>query len=289
MADNTSPEIKAHRKEIDAIDDQIIALLKERIAVVEKVGEVKRAENEKGLFIRSGREGSMVRRVYNAFRTSRFNASAAVAMWRQIIAASIHVECPLNLSMLYTRNDPDLLWLAREYFGTFIPITPVATSNRVVSELVNDTANVGVFPHPMEHGHFDDEDTAWWQTIENLGRGKLKIFAHLPAVITKESPKNLPRGLAVGNLTPEASGDDQSYFALELEETISTSRLNDLFTKVKLNAKFINTVSQNPVRYVLVQVEGFHDDKSKAIKQVTKELDCPRVIWLGAHPTPIEV
>ncbi len=287
MTQDTS--LNQFRQQIDALDDEMIALMKRRIAVVGEVGAHKKASGETGLYVRSGREGSMLRRIYDAFRDTAFNPAAACAMWRQLIGASIHHESPLHISVLHNTKEPHLLWLAREYFGSFVPLTLAATANRVIGDTSDktnaDAPNIGVLPMPSSV-----DDASWWELIENDHDDTPRIFAHLPAVLTPQMPKSIIPALAIGRVRPEPSGNDQSYFSLALADTVSTSRLQSVFKDVGLPATFLNFGATPPGRKVLVRVDGFYDKQSDMIAQIMQTLgdDLWRCHWLGAHPTPIE-
>lgn len=290
---NTVPEtepdysIQDCREQIDALDDEIIALLKRRISIVEKVGALKKAEGQKGLFIRSGREGFMIARIFGAFKDSTFSSVAAATMWRQIIGASVHVESKLQISVMHTAELPGLLWLAREYFGAFIPMTQATAANRVISDCVKEKANVGVLPYPGD-SRIEDDSALWWQQLMAQGNTSLKIFAYMPTVITPEFPRNMPHALAIGDLEPEESGNDESYFAFALGDTVSTSRMHDLFAKSGINANVIRSSAQPGARHMLVKTDGFYTDLCPELEKVLAALGDAQVVWLGSHPKPIQ-
>src|SRR5579872_4375536 len=90
------PELRAA---IDAIDDELVALLNKRSQFVKQVAAIKRDTQPQGMsFIRSGREADMVRRMLEAFRGGTFPAPAAAQIWRLIISASLSLESPLSVT-----------------------------------------------------------------------------------------------------------------------------------------------------------------------------------------------
>lgn len=270
--------IAPFRAEIDAIDKQLIELLKARIGIVAKVGEAKKEAGEKGVFIRSGREGAMVNTIYEAFKGHDFSADAAANMWRQIIAASIHLESPLSIAALQDDACGHLFWLAREYFGSFVPITPVGNLHRVFGELSEGRAAIGVLPYPD-----NSAEVGWWELIAH--ENGPKIFAHLPATITPHYPRRLPTALAVADIIPSPSGDDQSYLALALQQTLSSSGLQEQFRKSGLKAECLQIIASDPRRHVLMRVEGFLTPGDETLKNLLKLLDEHLLEWhiIGAH------
>lgn len=275
-----APTLEQLRREIDAIDDQLIDLLKTRIRIVDRVGRLKKSQGENGLFVRSGREGAMLRRIYEAFEGHDFNAQAAAAMWRTIISASIHLESPLALSVFCSKQDPSLYWLAREYFGGFVPLHPVGNVGQVLGDLSDGKANIGVLPYP-------DDTAAWWTLMAQEQEKSPKIFAHIPTVISATLSKTTPFGFAIGLTTPEPSGDDQSYFRLTLDDTTSTSRLQSVLQEAGLKSTIVHTVNRPPLRTLLLRIEGFHDRHSDAIEHVAQQIKGLDICWLGAHPSTI--
>ena len=57
---NSSTTLQDLRSEIDKIDNQMIELLGQRMAIVSRVGELKKNNNEK-FFIKSNREADMIK------------------------------------------------------------------------------------------------------------------------------------------------------------------------------------------------------------------------------------
>jgi chorismate mutase len=189
MSPTPEQTLEQHRARIDALDTQLIALLKERIGVVKQVAALK-AEHWPGTcHIRPGREGRMHQRVAAEFKDSDFPAAAALAIWRQIIGASTHVESPLHIAV----TSAEQAALAREYFGVTASITPFlnladALANTQRTVLLATTSDLPVV---------------------RAVAPALKIFGALPLQGAE------PTALALAEITPEPSGDDVSYYLRE--------------------------------------------------------------------------
>lgn len=189
MSETPEQTLEQHRARIDALDTQLIALFKERIGIVKQVAALKAANWPGKCHIRSGREGRMHQRIAEAFRDSDFPAPAALAIWRQIIGASTHVESPLVIAATSAEQEA----MAREYFGV--------------------TAHVHQFSN-LADALADKQRTIILTTTSDLPvvraiAPKMKIFAALPLQQAE------PSALALAELTPEASGDDVSYYLRE--------------------------------------------------------------------------
>jgi chorismate mutase len=267
------------RAEIDRIDDALITLLKERIGVVAKVGELKRAQGQEGLFIRSGREGQMHRRIAEAFAGTAYPPQAMLGIWRLLITASTHHESPLNLGLLASgAEDAALPALAVSYFGDFLERRSYSNAGSLLADLADGRIRIGIVPSP-------ENDAGWWLQLAQYRQAGAHIFARLPIM---QGRRQDAKALALGIIRPEASGEDESYVALKVDDSISTSKLHGLFDKVGLKAQFINAALQPPLRWALVKITGFVDGDAQELKQLQTLLGQGESIWLGAHPAPIE-
>lgn len=177
------------RARIDGLDDQLIALLNERIGVVKQVAALKAQHWPNNCHIRPGREGRMHQRIAERFARSDFPAAAALAIWRQIIGASTHVESPLKIAV---KNAAQAA-LAREYFGVTAEITAFKALPEALAAIAQGRATL-LLATPRDLGVIHQQAPA------------LKVFAALPVATPKK-----PLAIALANVTPEPTGDDISY------------------------------------------------------------------------------
>jgi chorismate mutase len=184
---NPETELNGLRQRIDALDDQLMALLNERIGVVQQVAKLKAAHWPKACHIRSGREGRMHQRIATAFANSDFPAAAALAIWRQIIGASTHLESPLVIAA----SSPEQAAQAREYFGVVAEVKSFPTIAEALAAMVAKRCTILL---ATEHD----------LVVAHAMAPKLKIFAALPL--------NAPATLALAEIEPEASDHDVSYY-----------------------------------------------------------------------------
>jgi chorismate mutase/prephenate dehydratase len=212
------------RAQIDEIDNIIINKLIERIGIVKQVGELKSTTTTIPCPIRSGREAEMVRRIIEEFRPTDFPASAAAAIWRIIIGASTGVESKLSLSVFSDDKENSLYWLAREYFGSNLPITKQPHIKRVIGDVIDDKATVGIVPFLRSA-----DNSNWWTALMQQGENVPKIFAHVPFVYTDVPGKDIPSALAIAKMIPEPSGDDMSLIVIEADANCSQHRLQTAF------------------------------------------------------------
>lgn len=273
------------RKKIDEIDNNIIEQLTKRIEIVGQVGELKQKTTTIPCPIRSGREAEMVRAIIEKFRPTDFPAGAAAAIWRIIIGASTNVESKLTLSVFSDERDNNLYWLAREYFGPTSPIIKQPHIKRIIGDVMDGKAAVGIVPF------LRSADTSnWWTVLMQQGENVPKIFAHVPFVYTDVPGKDIPSALAIARLVPEPSGDDMSLIVIEADSTVSQHRLQTAFVNAKLEVTWINIATLSPAsRHHLVEIQGFitadHDGFAALISALGASVFSTH--FLGAYATPM--
>lgn len=280
-------ELQNYRKQIDAIDERLIALFKERIAIVEQVGKHKQ-ESAPHLFpIRPAREAQLLRNIAANFKDSAFNAATACAIWRLIIGASTHVESNLIISVYATGDLQDYAWLAREYFGPSATLIKQPHIKRVISDVIDGKATIGVVPTFTTSSENND-----WASLVQSAADAPKIFAHLPFVTSGEAMKNAPTAFAFSKLLPEDSGDDASLFVLQTQHDVSQNRLQTAFTAANISAQWIGITSLQPdTRLHLVELKGFITPEHTGFQSFASALNSSlqQVTFLGAYATPFTI
>ncbi len=280
-------ELSTYRQQIDALDDQLIALLEERIAIVGKVGEFKRKYHPGQCPLRPGREAQMVRRIIEKCQKGAFPPSAAAAMWRILIGASTALEAPLKLAVYTPDNDSSLYWMAREYFGPSVPVNRHPHVKRVIGDIMDNKASVGIVPM------LQSADTSyWWTNLLQGGNSTPKIFAHVPFAHYGAPVRDTPTGLAIGCIEPEETGDDMTLLVLEADHNASQNRLQVAFSEAMLEPNWISvaTISAS-VRHHLIEVKGFIPTSHEAIRKLRDTLgsSIANIHFLGAYAAPITV
>jgi chorismate mutase len=193
-------QLAALRARIDATDRQLAILLDSRIGIIREVAQLKARHWPGNCHIRPGREGQMHAAIAERFNNSAFSSLSALAIWRQLIGASTHLESPLTVTTL--ESYPEHIWMAREYFGIQINSHTALTLTDAFVQLTVDVSNILLLPAPL--------DSKWWHHVEAISSAGLFIFASLP-VVEGHIPEGTTPALALGEVAPEDSGDDLSY------------------------------------------------------------------------------
>lgn len=136
------PEI---RRQIDALDEQILRLLNERADWVHRVGELKKAD---GLEIYAPEREEQVYRSLaerNRLIGGRLPEAAVRAVYREIMSASLALEKDLRIAYL----GPEATFThqaARAKFGSSVAYAPQGSISEVFDAVARGSADYGVVP-----------------------------------------------------------------------------------------------------------------------------------------------
>lgn len=293
MADPVSDELAQLRAEIDRIDDAVVDLLLERIAVVRRIGTVKAAAP--GIALRPAREAVIIRRL--AARAAPLLPAAAVTrMWRELLAATTRLQTPFKVAVLRDPAAPHVGELARDHFATSTPLVPVETAHQGFRLVAAGEVELLVLPAPSE-------ERFWWrQVAATLVDSPLRVVGRLPfcaAALGEGEPSPepfqgalVPGALVLGALAEEASGADLTMLALETDLDISRVRLRDLIVAGGLDLVSIACLRdlQPESSFYLIEVEGMAHSALTGIRQAMGPLRdrVLRLDVLGSYPQPLE-
>ena len=136
------PDLANLRQKIDALDEQILSLLNERMAVVKQVGKLK--DKTQSLIYRPERERAIIKRL-EALNSGLLTARAIESIYQEIFAFSRNLEKPQSVAYLgpegsYTHQ------AAMSRFGASSAYLPLANIEAVFKELANKQVNYAVVP-----------------------------------------------------------------------------------------------------------------------------------------------
>lgn len=130
------------RVQIDAIDQQLLALLNSRAQVAEKVGEIKKREGSP--FFRPDRVAKVIEQIQHA-NSGPLKSEHIAAVWREIMSACLSLESPVRVAYLgpagtYSEQ------AALQFFGSSIESVPCPSIDEVFRATASGTAHYGVVP-----------------------------------------------------------------------------------------------------------------------------------------------
>ncbi|HVY12673.1 MAG TPA: chorismate mutase [Alphaproteobacteria bacterium] len=191
------------RGQIDAIDSQMLDLLKKRAEVVAHVGEVK---GKLPVYIRPGREAKMLRALLTK-DSGRLPKKLIHRLWREMIGAFTLQEGALRVAVAVPPGEEGLWDMARDHFGAFTPME-ACTAVEALQKVTAKTHQVAALPYPAAG------DEAWWSAL--LADGAPKVFYRYP--FDGEAGNARPTshgGVLVGHIAPEETGNDRTVLAVE--------------------------------------------------------------------------
>ncbi|BDD06340.1 prephenate dehydratase [Aureibacter tunicatorum] len=215
-------ELAKLRDEIDAIDNQLLQLINNRMDVVRRVGELKKANNT--VIYRPEREKSIIDRL-DGQNNGLLNKSAIEAIFLEIFAISRNLELPEKIAYLGPESS-FTHQAAESRFGAMSEYLPISSITKVFEAVDTGRARYGVVP--IEN----NQEGIVSETIDLLGQFDLSIVAEIAMPIhfafgskhnsIKEIKKVYSRDIAFlqcKNFIAESFGEN-----VELVPVNSTSR-----------------------------------------------------------------
>lgn len=183
--------LEALRREIDSIDDQILALLVRRFAATARVGASKAKDGSLSSSpIRPAREATMLRRLA-VQGGADVPPQLLVRLWRVILSASSQSQAPITLHMDRTLgNDLEARLLVTQHFCD-MDVKLHDTPSVALEVLNNRRGDLAVMAAA----------SAWPESVSQAN-----VIGALPFVRNTAEP----RLLVFGHAEPQPSGDDET-------------------------------------------------------------------------------
>lgn len=169
MPDTTDPALLALRQRIDAIDQDLLALLNRRAALALEVGDLKKQQGS--AVFRPEREAQVIDGL-KAANTGPLLTASVAPIWREIMSASRALEAPTRVAYLGPAGTFSEQ-AALGYFGSSLARVPCESIDEVFRATSAGAADFGVVP------------------VENSTEGvvarSLDLFLHTPLSIVGET------------------------------------------------------------------------------------------------------
>ncbi len=132
------------RERIDALDEQILALINQRGQCALEVARTKIAQGETGQFYRPDREAAVLRRIQQ-LNSGPLSDEAVARLFREIMSFCLALEQPLRVAYLgpegtFTQQ------AALKHFGHAVCLQPVAAIGDIFSAVETERCDYGVAP-----------------------------------------------------------------------------------------------------------------------------------------------
>ncbi len=234
---NGQPSLDDLRSEIDRLDDQIHDLIMHRIAVAERIAQVKVNRESDRPAIRPGREAAVLRRIVTRHRGS-VPSTVIARMWREMISAICRMQAPMKIAVCAPEKSVGYWDLARSHYGSSTPMT-LHHSPQIVLRMVSEDASViGILPAPQQ-----DDDKPWWPHLATSVENAPKVIARLPFHEDIGGRFEDLSSMAVARIEPEPSGDDISLVTAIADEEISRAKLRELLDSAGFKSQEMKILS----------------------------------------------
>lgn len=156
---------------IDAVDDELLALLNRRAALTIEVGEVKREQGGVTEFYRPEREASILRRL-RAANPGPMPGDDVVRLMREIISTCLSLEHPLRIAYLGPEGTYTHAAVLKQFGGAVTPV-PATDVAEVFREVESRACDYGIVPIENSVGGSIN------QTLDCLAESALHICAEV--------------------------------------------------------------------------------------------------------------
>lgn len=199
---NAVPSLDELRAAIDRIDDAMLDLIADRVAITRAVGMRKRLDDAP--MLRPGREAQLLRRLAARGALRGTEPGVIVRIWRELFALSF-TGLQTRLTLAVGSNERRVWDLARDHFGAAFPMVRRPTAAEGLAELAAGKVDLAVLPWPG-----DTRDGLWWRDLALSDDRETGVFVALPFLT---DPGTEPV-VALGRGIAEPSGDDLTLVAV---------------------------------------------------------------------------
>ena len=280
MLSNQS-ELEELRRRIDAIDNNLLELLADRLEIIAQVAALK-ANGTAPTYVPS-REAAILRRLIQRAR-GKLSVGTLVRMWRELLGAAVRHEGPFAVGAFVPPDGSGVWDISRDHFGSQMPMTMFQTTLQVIRAVTDRRVAVGVLPMPQD-GDLDP----WWMHLLSPDAEAPRVIARLPF-----GPRGNARSdgdaLAIGYGQQAASGGaDRTLLATENAVDISHSRFSTAFSALGLTCTLIASTGQSAASNTLIEIDGFVTLDDPRLGQLRERLgsDLLRLLAVGSYAVPL--
>jgi len=273
----TSGELEDVRREIDAIDDAMLDLLRRRFGAVARVKAIKGLDaGAKGPAFRPAREAQVIRRLVEAGKGA-VPAGTVAKIWFELMASATQMQAPLRLHLVTTLRRAQHRDLIRYHAGPDVEIVAHVRPEDALQAVAESSADMALWPVDDGSGALSYVEQRFLGALTNEGLDGLRINARLPFMA------NALRASAyvVGKAPYEASGDDTTMIA------VATSA--DEASRLVTAAGFAQaaTVLRGEAPWSLIALAGYAGPEDERFGRLAEDAAVDGWRYLGGFANPI--
>jgi len=244
MTDKPPRTLITLRRQIDETDDKLHNLLMQRAALVAEVGVAKQEEHAR--IEVPLREAEILRRL-DGRHSGNLPVGALVRLWRELMGAAIISQAEFSVAVAAPDNDPGIWDLARDHYGTQVPMTAYRSPNEVLRALAELRHDSGIIAVPA-----GDADEPWWRGLASAGDVP-RINARLPFA-GRGNARGVHDAFVIGRA---ANGvGDHTLFVLETTGELSRAKLVGALSAGDVSAAVLQQVRTNESSLALIDVDA---------------------------------
>lgn len=276
-------QLTALRNKIDAIDNQILDLLRARANVIEEVRGVK---GKQAVYIRPGREASMLRILVKQ-PMGHLPPGLIHRLWREMIGAFTLQEGAMKVALPEIAGEQGFWDIARDHFGSFTPMQGFANPTAALRAVLSLSHELAALPFPRE----GDSDV-WWRLLLAEQPSVPNVFYAFPFDgLRGNARKTDHQGVVIGAIPPEATGQDRTILVLEWQDAADKKTVEALCDKLPFTrTTHVFTPKGNEPACSWIELEGFIERANPQLLEWTNEhkRHLLRHKIIGAYPVPIK-
>ncbi|MCK5284814.1 MAG: chorismate mutase [Alphaproteobacteria bacterium] len=272
------------RKKIDTLDNKIHDLLMERAELIVGIAEEKRKNNLQ--FVHPAREAMMIRRLL-ARHKGALPTAAIVRIWRELVGAISLMQTGLKVVVALEDGSTDEWDMAKNYFGSVVPMQKSSSSLAALALLREDEASFAVLPWPH-----DGDENPWWTYLSNHENRKIQIVCALPYGVAKGDQLSLEdKALVLSKDSCFSSGEDNSFLILDIDHSASRARIVEAFKELDFNPVAVYTKSGAELGIQsmhMIEVNDYIAEDDERLRKLESKFTDQEAVCrvVGAYPVP---
>ena len=192
------------RARIDEIDDAILGLIEERMAIAPQLRAAKNGKSGAAA-MRPAREVEIIRRLM-AKSGGKLDPDLIIDVWRILMSASLRIQTDLEVCFAGAMDMVRLNDLVRRYFGHVVRLTREGDARAALARAVDNPRVIAAVPWPGNNGSGN-----WWPCLTENRYQSLNLVTGLP--LTGE-----PEAALFGQgLAQEAAGGADETLAIAFD------------------------------------------------------------------------
>jgi chorismate mutase len=231
------------REKIDNIDQKIIKLFEERMAIVSEVKKLKEKKGEK-LFIKPEREFDMIAKLAD-ISAKNISSDFIFDIWRKIITYANCLEQDLKVDLFNPQDVSCYKYILRDFYSKSFPIRNIKNNFSDSLQKLNIDKTHIIIANLFEK---KSDNSCWWVDLFLHKQQDVRIFTAINNKIIEDNIQLF----SIGKIPALPSKKDKTIFVIKNNEKISYSK--------SLGISLLNCATIEKDRFYLFEIEGFYNN-----------------------------